>query len=32
MTRSMGPFKLDNPWVWIGWVSATGVVTVARAT
>ncbi len=28
MTRSRGPFKLDNPWVWIGWLSAAGLVTV----
>ena len=27
--RNMGPFKLDNPWVWIGWLSAAGLVTVA---
>ena len=26
--RSKGPFKLDNPWVWIGWSSAVGLVTV----
>ena len=28
MTRSMGPFKLDNSWVWIGWLSVAGLVTV----
>ena len=27
--RHMGPFKLDNPWVWIGWLSAAGLVAVA---
>jgi cytochrome c553 len=29
MTRSMGPFNLDNPWVRIGWLTAVGLVTVA---
>jgi cytochrome c553 len=29
MGRSMGPFKLDNPWVRIGWSTAVGLVTVA---
>ena len=28
MTRSMGPFRLDNPWVLIGWLSAAGLVAV----
>jgi cytochrome c553 len=27
--RSMGPFKLDNPWALIGWLSAAGLVVVA---
>jgi cytochrome c553 len=26
--RRAGPFKLDNPWAWIGWVSAAGLVVV----
>ena len=29
MTRSQGPLKLDNPWVWIGWLSVAGLLTVA---
>jgi hypothetical protein len=29
MTRSMGPFKLDNPWARIGWLTVTGLVAVA---
>jgi len=29
MMRSMGPFKLNNPWVLIGWLSAVGLVAVA---
>jgi cytochrome c553 len=28
MTRSRGPFKLDNPWVRIGWLTVVGLVTV----
>ena len=28
MTRSMGPFKLNNAWVRIGWLTATGLVAV----
>ena len=28
MMRSTGPFKLNNPWVCIGWLSATGLITV----
>jgi len=26
--RSIGPFKLDNPWVWIGWSSSAGLIAV----
>ena len=26
--RSKGPFRLDNPWVRIGWLTATGLVAV----
>ena len=29
MTRSKGPYKVDNPWVLIGWLTASGLVTVA---
>jgi cytochrome c553 len=29
MTRSKGPYKVDNPWVRIGWLTASGLVTVA---
>jgi cytochrome c553 len=28
MTRSKGPYKVDNPWVRIGWLTASGLVTV----
>lgn len=26
--RRAGPFKLDNPWAWLGWLSAAGLLTV----
>lgn len=29
MSRSKGPFKLDNPWMRIGWLSVVGLVVVS---